>query len=676
MTGYEFAVAVVAVMINAFLYNKTIKNNDINFKETVIIILGSLPVVLLSINMVSDTITKDEWYYMSVITKMKDIIATPDVAAKLMLQYRTSQMIFGTFFCMIPSFLHNALSMTDLIIAYKVLHWIVFYCIGLFIVATICKKYIIQAKEPWKNILSWLTCFYIITGLPMSISLMKVCNYDASNVLFGALGIILVGVNVIDTLKANGAGSIKYGRLGIFISILGCLDKWSSGIYFIMCAILYCFAKIVRCKDGFIAKFKQVNIGAAYILFFSLIFGFINLEYIRIVLTGGELYEKIRFGHVAFSFTELFLIVFEETAARVSEYALVYVFLLYIVIVVAAIMMYGVYILIKNSKILSYTLDKISLSCFVVMVVLGIYGAFFVPQMMAPYEAVKPGEYSSVVLWGEYHYGAYSLMGHKLLQCIYAFATVICNLPTSILILFVVYIFTSFKNKKRNQVYQYVTTASIAVIVILACMDQPSDPRYFGVSILLMCLSVFVTLYNSFIVTCAEWKIKRGIIIGMMGAFICWVAELTLYEPNIKIFSPLWCCRSTEWKRTVRLGHWEAGEAMSWGEELALAGKKINKIVEKKGLAFESVTIYSSYGQIWLKNPGYVLKSTDEINKDTEFDDTTYFIWTKKSLFRTMELPPFLEEIEPVDTVEYNGEICSWIYSGVQLKEYVPYFEY
>ena len=509
----------------------------------------------------------------------------------------------------------------------------------------------------------------------MSISLMKVCNYDASNVLFGTLGIILVGVNVIDTLKGTGAESIVYGRLGIFVSVLGCLDKWSSGIYFLVCAILYCFAKIVRCKDSFITRFKEANIGVMCILFFSLIFGYINLEYIRIALAGGALYEKIRFGHVAFSFTELFLIVFEETAARVSEYAFIYVFLLYMVIVLAATMMYGAYRLMKNNRILLYTLDKISLSCFAIMIVLGIYGVFFVAQMMSPYEAVKPGEYSSVVLWGEYHYGAYSFIGHKLFQIIYAFATVVCNLPTCMLILFLIYIFAAFKGKNRDYVYQYVIVSSILVIAILACMDQPSDPRYFGVPILLMCLSVFITLHNIYIVSCSKKKIKRGIITGMTGVFMCWSAELILYEPNIKIFAPTWCFRSAEWKRTVRLGSWEAGEAMSWGEELALAGEKINKIVESKGLSPKDVTIYSSYGQIWLKNPGYKLKSTGEINKDTEFDDTTYFIWTKKSLFRMLELPPFLEKVEPIDTVEYKGEICSWIYEGDQLKNYTYYFE-
>lgn len=217
--------------------------------------------------------------------------------------------------------------------------------------------------------------------------------------------------------------------------------------------------------------------------------------------------------------------------------------------------------------------------------------------------------------------------------------------------------------------------ASILVIAILACMNQPSDPRYFGVPTLLVCLAVFITLHNSYMVTCAGQKIKRGIIIGMTGVFVCWTAELIVYEPNIKIFAPTWCFRSAEWKRTVRLGHWEAGEAMSWGEELALAGEKINKIVESKGIPYRDVTIYSSYGQIWLKNPGYVLKSTGEINKDTEFDETTYFIWTKKSLFRMLDLPPFLEEVEPIDTVEYKGEICSWIYEGDQLKNYTYYFE-
>lgn len=303
------------------------------------------------------------------------------------------------------------------------------------------------------------------------------------------------------------------------------------------------------------------------------------------------------------------------------------------------------------------------------VIALGIYGSYFVPQRMHPFDMLKEGELSASTLWGQYHYGAYTVFSHKLLQCVYAFATIISNLPTAtcVLLLAGAVLF----GKKRNSLeiwYAFVIMACIAVVIILACMDQPSDSRYFGVPILCAVLTIWTAVYNEWI---TQIIFKKRVLIAILVIICVWNMELAVYQPNIKIFAPVWLVRSRDFGQSVRLGQWYAGEAMSWGEELALAGKKINTLVMNNEIG--NVTIYSNYGITWLKNPGYVLKRLKEVDEYTKFDSTSYFVLTKKALFRMTELPPFITEVAPVTTVEYRGEICSWIYSGEQLLEYKDY---
>lgn len=671
---YEIVIAFVAVCVGLLCFMNVFGLKRINMLQMFILVLCMAAMIFFSVNMVSDTITVDEIHYMNVIVNLKNVLDNPVMASKLMLQYRTSQMIFGTFFTFMSEILVDKNSNIELVILYKILHWIVFYVIELVIVMIFCKKYLKRSKGIWKNILSWLVTFSIVFALPMSVSVMKICNYDASNVMFGTLGIILVGVDVIGTLQKGTFCNAKYSWLGLFMSILGCLDKWSSGVYFIICAILCCFAKLIRSDDKKVGnKIKIILTEPVKIVFFSLLCGYANLQFIRLVLWGGVSYEEIKFGHVAFPFTNLFAIIFEGVAAESSQHAILYVLLLYLVVLMISLLFFWLYTFIKENHNVLNILNIFCILGLIVVLIAGIYGTFFVPQRIGPWDKVDAGEYSSKTVWGEYHYNANSWLGHKAMQIIYAFATLVCNFPTSISILLLMYIILFFRKKINESIYQIVLGASIAVIIIFACMNQPSAPRYFGVPILLLCLSSWGAIYNSYILDCNGYMCKKIITITS-GMILLWIIELILYIPNISFFSPLWCYHSKEWGKNVRLGQWYAGEAMSWGEELAIAGRKIDEMVKQGGMDAENITIFSNYGLVWLKNPGYIVKRVSEIDDTVSFDDTIYFVLTKKALFRMEELPPFLYEVEPLMVSEYKGEITTWIYSGTQLENYRYYF--
>lgn len=208
MLLYEIIITLFAILLNLFLYKKSNTNKFSKIEMTFFGLVSPL-IVFISIYMVSDTITVDEMQYMNVISNMHHILDVPSVAYKLMLQYRTSQMVFGTLFSLIPRTIFEGLSHTTLIVIYKMIHWVTFYIVGISIIYVVQRHYIKRSKESWKNVMAWIISFYLVFGIPMTISVMKVCNYDASNVMLGTLAILLVGKEVIALTKKEGGGLIK-----------------------------------------------------------------------------------------------------------------------------------------------------------------------------------------------------------------------------------------------------------------------------------------------------------------------------------------------------------------------------------------------------------------------------------------------------------------------------------
>ena len=98
-------------------------------------------------------------------------------------------------------------------------------------------------------------------------------------------------------------------------------------------------------------------------------------------------------------------------------------------------------------------------------------------------------------------------------------------------------------------------------------------------------------------------------------------------------------------------------------------------MVEREGLYdYEDITVYSNYTITWMKDPGFQLRlfNMPPDLEECKWDETEYFVLSKCMLYRC-DLPEIIENVDPVATVSYNGEISSWIYKGNQLAEYGEY---
>ena len=209
--------------------------------------------------------------------------------------------------------------------------------------------------------------------------------------------------------------------------------------------------------------------------------------------------------------------------------------------------------------------------------------------------------------------------------------------------------------------------------ILFSIAGQPAGERYYAVTILMQVIICYYYIYTGKMEV--QVKFKHRIFFGILG--MLYMAEMLLFTPNIKIFSPVWVVRSKDYKESIRKGAWYAGEAMTWGEDMSIAGNMIKDMVDKQGIEdYGQISIYGNYGSIWLNNPGFKINKIN-MGSDTvdyKWDDTEYMVLSKFALYR-YDIPEFIYDVEPTATIEYNGEISSWIYKGSQLEKYKEYFE-
>lgn len=668
MNVVEIIMLICALVILAIYYKKGQYG-----KYTWIYFFFSIPVLFFSINMVTESMTIDEYGYMLAFSDIENI-QNYFQPLKAVYEYRTSQMIFGTLMKIASKYIADK---TTLLVIYKIGHYFFFFVIIL-TTSSIWRNRIFQefTNRRWR--LADNAILYSLLALPVSCLMLKVCNYDASNIYFSILGISLI-------IAGEKNNNLKYAYYGTIATLFGCMDKWPGMIYWYISVILFVYIGIRKEIAWWKKIFKGIVlcmgaiISAIGISLFNLIYIF-GLE--------GKVYSAINEGYVLFPITYVIRQYVLREGSLGIDYAdemaycnqtiecLIALFLI--------IFLGGICLCIidnldrKYSEKLYSVISILNVLLLVISVICGIFGAYFVPQYWAPYREIPQGFFESKDSFDgiTYHYGCRSNIGHFIYKLCYAYAVILSNYPTVILILFGVTIFFFFRTRSNTSAHErfmhIIMLITLIQPILFSIAGLPAGARYYGYT---MIMQVIICCY--FLCAKMENKINIKICTIIMGCFLGYIVEMIQFIPNIAIFSPIWIVHSENYKESIRKGTWYAGEAMTWGEDMAIAGRIIKeKMNEVEIEDYSSISIYGNYGTVWLNNPGF---NIGYINKGAgvenyRWDDSEYMVLSKFRLFR-YDIPQFIYEVEPVATIKYNGEISSWIYTGSQLKEYREYFK-
>ncbi len=636
-------------------------------------LLFSIPMLYFSINMVTECVTADEYQYMTAFIDIENIGNHTD-PMKVVYEYRISQMVFGTIFKLIPYSVKGLLELNELVRIYKIIHWFFFFGIVLLISHIWRDKILEKDIDNIKFQIMDNVILYSLLALPVSCLMLKVANYDASNVYFAVLGFSMMAA-------ADKKHSRKYAYLGTIAAVFGCMDKWVGCIYWCICVVFFIYLEL-RENNSF--GFRQFYNAIKYCFIATIIavgISWLNLVYLDF-LSGG-LCVKINIGNVLFPFTNTLRAV--TGGGNVIDYADGSAYnsgsIGYLAAVMGIILIFTFVcvaydrINAKYDGILSKLLAYLNAFLLCLCIVGGVIGAYSISQFWAPIREIEEGYYNSTDSFGSiiYHFGATNAVEHFVYKLFYAYATILCNYPTVILLLFILGIYISVKRVYilKNDFIQIIMFISLIQPILFSIAGEPAGERYYGVTIL---LQVVICCYYIYI---GKIEISAKIYQRIFGVVcLLYVAEMLLFVPNIKIFSPVWVVHSKEYKESIRKGEWYAGEAMTWGEDISIAGNMIKNIVDKQGIEdYGSISIYGNYGYIWLNNPGFNIGAIGKGwgGQNYKWDDTEYLVLSKFTLFRD-DVPEFIYEVEPIATIKYNGEISTWIYKGSQLEKYKEYF--
>ena len=308
MNSMEVIMMAFVVIVLGFYYLK-----EAYGKYTLPWILFSIPMLYFSINMVTECITADEYQYMTAFIDIENI-ANHTEPMKVIYEYRISQMIFGSVFKLVPYSIKNTLAIDSLVRVYKMVHWFFFFGIVL-LISSIWRNNILEKNtNSIKFRIIDNIILYSLLALPVSCLIMKVDNYDASNVYFAVLGFSAI-------IAAEKKERMGYAYLGIVAATFGCMDKWVGCLYWCICVALFIYLGIQRndfgCRNKFFYALKYCLVAIAIAVGIS----WINLLYLDI-LSGG-LCVKINFGNILFPFVHLLraAVFKDDTIEYVNEMA-------------------------------------------------------------------------------------------------------------------------------------------------------------------------------------------------------------------------------------------------------------------------------------------------------------------------------------------------------------------
>ena len=651
----EVSVVIVSWLIIFFFLFR-----DYGWKKALIHSAGLIPVLFFSSNMLCEAVTIDEInHYIIPITSYPN----HGVYNEWVGQVRFSLIVFGTFFELMPQGIREHFTELQVYQIYKILHYFTVLFIILMTSWVWKNRILTEERKSVRWRLTNTAILFGVIGLPVSCLLLKTCNYD-TYVYFAILGFSLI----VASAKQE---SLKLAFAGVMATMTGSFEKLTALPYWCVAMSFFVYMvikgqKTWKKKIG-VAGVAVVGMGALALVSSALSIVWIKaISHLPLRVSTAELFDP---------FVQIIYV-----SSNVSEFSvsrnvpwLIFALILW-AIFCASFIIYGV----QNLRIGKYDaeniLSKLNGICLGILIVSGVLAAFLVRAYKAPYRGNMPDEYIPTYVFNRSitYYGAESRAGHFLRGIAYAYATILCNCPTIVMVLFlaggIILLFGKCKKGQDHLWVQILFSVCIWMPVFEVLSGQPSDYRYYGVTIIMFFVfSLYIVYYNNM-----RWN-KIGLITGIAAVAFC--LEMLLYLPNYTTFLPVWVRRTEDFKTNVRKGELRSGEAINWGEDFAVAGRLIKQMVEREGLYdYEDITVYSNYTITWMKDPGFQLRlfNMPPDLEECKWDETEYFVLSKCMLYRC-DLPEIIENVDPVATVSYNGEISSWIYKGNQLAEYGEY---
>jgi hypothetical protein len=633
----------------------------ISVRTATVVAMLTIPALFMSLESMNSFLTCDESY---LVYEPVDLAHNPLLMWK-MGAFRTTNLLVGVPLAGVKYL--TGFSMDILAVFGKSLHWFLSFLLIMVIVELVLRLSELPEKFP----VAYLATWYSISVFPVVLLAQKILNYDAFAMLFGALAILLLAVgwkekrqfylymSIVVAAFAAQEKLIASPLVWICLCIVPLRISFQNGYDSLWVLVQRTIkAAILAAMAAFMVFFVTsaivdiVNVqGApgknAFNLFYPLVSGFWPLLRMMAgdvtIHVSNPLFEHWYFVPFFAAVVIIFLAVVTTTGTAVCRLA------------------YSMKTALCIGDRISMNLRFINYLLLFCLYALGIAGTYLINAFLAPYYPVTPGAYQGSTFNRAFvYFGATSLPAHLAYSVGWAYAVAANALPTAFLGCAAINTL-SFMKKRRvpNLLFELVFTGALVAPLIYGLLQLPVGNRYLNLFLLIIILKLLYDLLST---------VHDGIRLKTIALALCiaLIAEVYPFRPLFASFRPIWSNFSFDYNTSPSkavLNPWWMG----WGEEVCIAGQRLQTRLKRDNPSLDGVTIYSNYMGEWLlrKNNARIvpLDTIDRIG----YSRNDFYVLNRMGIAQSSL--NFPEHVTPYETISFRGFVQAWVFRGSDLAE-------
>lgn len=318
----------------------------------------------------------------------------------------------------------------------------------------------------------------------------------------------------------------------------------------------------------------------------------------------------------------------------------------------------------KKISHLSNYLPVLNYILFVILLISGICGTYFLDAWIAPFKQPIQGAFLPTLSFNEtsVHFDMSNLFTHTLACILWSYTIFINAIPTSVVVLVLINAFCCFTKSKDHisPAFEIVFMMVLWVPFGYGMFQVPVINRYLN---LFLFLFTVITVYKLISLNFDSVKVKTLTVLCCIFLLI----EVFPFKPLFGAFRPVWANYSKLHSTTPLRGAfnpWWIG----WGEEISIVGKRIEKNLIQSNPDLRGVNIYHNGWGAWLyqKNSALILKIDTCAN--LRYTKNDYYIFIRGSTIQSYF--SFPQNVPVYDIVSYRGFVTAWVFRGDELKKH------
>lgn len=638
-------------------------------KTAALIVVLSLPLLFLSVNSMNSFLTCDETY---IVYESVNLSGLDSASQWEMGRLRTHDLLVGVPLSLLKS--ATGLPMDTLAALGKTLQWLLCFIVILLIVDLLATLSGDVRPSPVRHLLP----LYAVLSFPVVNLSAKIITYDAFSLLFGALAVVVLARGLRD-------GSRRTLYAGVMVAALAAQEKLTASPV-LWAAIVAAALAGGRLFSAASPREKAAGAAAAtagaVLLSLSVFIG--TFFIVSLVRNGGFLNPAL--GSVC----EPFLIPLWPVLrlcgtgladnSEINRAALVdpsftvfhplHVALFFCCMVLGFLALTGAAAALAATAKKIYSPSRLA-SCtdwlLLTAVCAGVTSSLAITAFLAPAVPVQPGCYQPAVSFNGVflHFGARSLPTHLLLSAGWAYAVFITAIPTALLLAAVAaaVMRTVLRREKfRGNLFLEISCCGALIEPLFnGLLQAPIGIRYFNIFLLIVLLRAIV----DFTQMAASLEHRKQVVAAAVFC-LALIVEVLPFRPLYAAFRPIWLNYPERYADNPCRGELNPSW-MGWGEEVFLAGKKIQKIMrQENNPSLEDVRIYHNYSGEWLcrKNKARLI-FMDSPADGYRYTGNDFYVLNRMGV--TLSPEPFPAPVKPLFTISFRGFATAWVFRGTDL---------